>query len=352
MSKDTDESKRKTKTRIPIVNYDRCQPATCGHACIKYCPLNKKTKVVYEDKVSKKARIDSKKCIACGICINRCPTYAISMVGLPVEIDEQPIHQYGENSFRLYGLPFLAKGKVAGLIGANGIGKTTVLNILAGELVPNGGDYEKEDITLKYAIENLDLSVQRAYFRSLANNKIKIAYKEQVLTKYLQEKGTIHELLLREDELGKEKDIVKELQLENLLNKRFEKLSGGEGQRVAIALALCKDADVYLIDEPGNFLDIKQRLKLASLFQELAELDKTVLVVEHDIAILDYLSDQIQALWGTPHAFGVVSGVKGVKSGINAYLTGRLKEENITFRSKEISFLRVVKERRWDTIPV
>ena len=114
----------------------------------------------------------------------------------------------------------------------------------------------------------------------------------------------------------------------------------------AIALALSKDANVYLIDEPGNFLDIKQRLKLAKLFQDLAKQEKTVLVVEHDIAILDYLSDQIQALWGTPHAFGVVSGVKAVKSGINAYLTGRLKEENITFRSKGISFHRVLKERK------
>ncbi len=77
-------SKRHTKTRIPIVNMDRCQPATCGHNCIKYCPLNKKTKVIYADKVTKKARINSKKCIACGICVNRCPTHAIAMVGLPV----------------------------------------------------------------------------------------------------------------------------------------------------------------------------------------------------------------------------------------------------------------------------
>ncbi|MHA1442987.1 MAG: ribosome biogenesis/translation initiation ATPase RLI, partial [Candidatus Heimdallarchaeota archaeon] len=345
-------SKRHTKTRIPIVNMDRCQPATCGHNCIKYCPLNKKTKVIYADKVTKKARINSKKCIACGICVNRCPTHAIAMVGLPVELKEVPIHQFDENSFRLYGLPFLAKGKVAGLIGANGIGKTTVLDILAGKLVPNGGDYELDNHTLDFVLKNVKLSVHKAYFRQLNEGRVKISYKEQVLSKYLDEKETIDNLLERDDELGNKRSLIKDLQLETFLEKQFNQLSGGERQRFAIALALSKDANVYLIDEPGNFLDIKQRLKLAKLFQDLAKQDKTVLVVEHDIAILDYLSDQIQALWGTPHAFGVVSGVKGVKSGINAYLTGRLKEENITFRSKGISFHRVVKERKWDQIPI
>ena len=345
-------SKRATKTRIPIVNFDRCQPATCGHACVKICPLNKKAKVVYADSVTKKARINSKKCIACGICVNKCPTHAISMVGLPVELKEEPIHQFGENSFRLYGLPFLVKGKVTGLIGANGIGKTTVMEILSGKLVPNGGIYQLENLDLNYVLSNIQLSVQKAYFRSLKDNRVKISYKEQVLSKYLEEKRTILEILEREDEFGRAKKLIKELQLEGFLDREFKFLSGGERQRFAIAVALCKDADVYLIDEPGNFLDIKQRLKLAILFNRLAKQDKTVLVVEHDITILDYLSDQIQALWGTPHAFGVVSGVKGVKGGINAYLTGHLKEENITFRSKAISFLRVVKERKWDTIPI
>jgi ATP-binding cassette subfamily E protein 1 len=314
--------------------------------------LNKKSKVVYPDKVTKKARISTKKCIACGICVNVCPTHAISMVGLPVELKDEPIHQFGENSFRLYGLPFLVKGKVTGLIGANGIGKTTVMEILSGKLVPNGGNYQLKDLDMEYVLSNLQLSVQKSYFRSLKNKRVKISYKEQVLSKYLEEENTIREILEKEDELGRVKKLIRELQLESFLERKFMHLSGGERQRFAIAVALSKDANVYLIDEPGNFLDIKQRLKLASLFHNLAKQDKTVLVVEHDITILDYLSDQIQALWGTPHAFGVVSGVKGVKGGINAYLTGHLKEENITFRSKGISFLRVVKERKWDTIPI
>ncbi|RLI72768.1 MAG: ribosome biogenesis/translation initiation ATPase RLI [Candidatus Gerdarchaeota archaeon] len=346
-------SPAKTKTRIPIINFDRCQPATCGHACIKYCPLNKKGgKVVYPDKVTKKARINSKKCIACGICVNRCPTHAITMVGLPIESSEQPIHQYGENSFRLYGLPFVVKGKVVGLIGANGIGKTTVLNILAGKLIPNGGFYDKKDLTLEFALSKINLSVHKAYFRSLLQKRIKISFKEQVLTKFAQADVLVKELLQQKDELGNVNTLIEDLSLQNILNKNINQLSGGERQRVAIALALNKEADVYLIDEPGNFLDIKQRLNLARLFHKLAENNKAVLVVEHDIAILDYLSDQIQALWGTPNAFGVVSGVKSVKNGINAYLTGHLKEENITFRTKGITFLRVVKERKWTTTPV
>ncbi|MFW9923441.1 MAG: ribosome biogenesis/translation initiation ATPase RLI [Candidatus Thorarchaeota archaeon] len=352
MSSNSDKAKG-TVTRIPIVNFNKCQPATCGHACIKICPLNKKgRKVVYPDNVTKKARIDSKKCIACGICVNKCPTHAIAMVGLPVELKETPVHQYDENAFRLYGLPFLTKGKVAGMIGANGIGKTTVLDILAGKLIPNGGEYEVEKHDWDYVLNNIKLSVLKSYFKALKERKIKVSYKEQVLTKFVSEKDPIGVILEREDELGRSRGLIKDLQLQSLLEKRFEQMSGGERQRFAIALALSKNADVYLIDEPGNFLDVKQRLNLAKLFDDLAKKEKIVLVVEHDIAILDYLSDQIQALWGTPHAFGVVSGVKSVKAGINAYLTGRLKEENITFRSKEISFVRNVKERHWETVPI
>ncbi|TFF84725.1 ribosome biogenesis/translation initiation ATPase RLI [Candidatus Heimdallarchaeota archaeon] len=347
------EAKKKEKRRIPIVNFDRCQPGSCGHVCMKYCPLNQKgRKVIYPDKVTKKARISSRKCIACGICVNKCPTHAISMVGLPVELDEQPIHQYGENSFRLYGLPFLAPGKVVGLIGANGIGKTTVLEVIAGNIIPNGGKYDKSDIDWDYVINDIDLSVHRSHFRALKEGRVTIAYKEQVLSRYLAKKETIRELLEQEDERGNVHQLIDELQLENLLDKHFKELSGGERQRVAIANTLNKEADIYLIDEPGNFLDIKQRLNLAKLFQKLADKEKTVLVVEHDITILDYLSEQIHALWGTPHAFGVVSGVKGVRGGINAYLIGRLKEENITFRSKSITFTGVVKERNWDQRPV
>lgn len=349
-----DNKKKGTKKRIPIINFDRCDPGSCGHVCMKYCPLNQQgRKVIYPDKTTKKARINSRKCISCGICVNKCPSYAISMIGLPVELDEEPIHQYGENSFRLYGLPFLVPGKVCGLIGANGIGKTTVLDILSGNLIPNGGEYNKEDLDWKYVIDKVDLSFHRAHFRALKNNQVEVSYKEQVLSKYLEKKEqTIEELIEEADELDQKRKLVEELQLTNLLEKRFPQLSGGERQRVAIAIAIAKDADIYLIDEPGNFLDIKQRLNLAKLFDNLAKQDKTVLVVEHDITILDYLSEQIQALWGTPHAFGVVSGIKGVRTGINAYLNGHLREENITFRSKSINFLRVVKERNWESVPV
>ncbi|MEA2070828.1 MAG: ribosome biogenesis/translation initiation ATPase RLI [Asgard group archaeon] len=339
--------------RIPIVDFDRCQPASCGHVCMKFCPLNQKgRKCIYPDKVTKKARINTDKCIECGVCVNKCPTHAISMIRLPVELDEEPIHQYGENSFRLYGLPYITKGKVIGMIGANGIGKTTVLDILSGELIPNGGDYEKEDIDYDYVIDNLDLSVHRGYFRKLKEKRLKLSYKHQILTKYLGKKETIGEQLEKTNERGNLRELQKSLSLESILNKQFNQLSGGERQRFAIAMALLKEAEIYLIDEPGNFLDVKQRLNLANLFHELAIEEKAVLVVEHDITILDYLSDQVHALWGTPHAFGVVSGVKGVRSGINAYLTGRLKEENITFRGKAITFNRKVKERTWTQVPV
>jgi len=72
----------------------------------------------------------------------------------------------------------VTKGKVAGLIGANGIGKTTVLDILAGKLVPNGGDYELDNQTLDFVLKNVKLSVHKAYFRQLNEGRVKISYKE------------------------------------------------------------------------------------------------------------------------------------------------------------------------------
>jgi ATP-binding cassette subfamily E protein 1 len=115
-------------------------------------------------------------------------------------------------------------------------------------------------------------------------------------------------------------------------------LSGGELQRVAVAAALSREADVYLFDEPSSYLDVKQRLQVARAIRSLKEQQKTIIVAEHDLAIIDYLSDQICLFYGEPSVYGVVSHVHGVRTGINIYLQGYIPDENILFRKESIIF--------------
>ncbi|KKM66011.1 hypothetical protein LCGC14_1485540, partial [marine sediment metagenome] len=129
------------------------------------------------------------------------------------------------------------------------------------------------------------------------------------------------------------------------LNRGMPTLSGGELQRTAISFTLLQESDVYLIDEPCTYLDVKQRLKLRELFIRQINRGKPVIVVEHDLAILDYLTDNINILFGTPHVFGMVSRVIATKKGINSFLNGYLADENISIRTKSINFRRSARER-------
>jgi ATP-binding cassette subfamily E protein 1 len=115
-------------------------------------------------------------------------------------------------------------------------------------------------------------------------------------------------------------------------------LSGGELQRLAVAVASARDADYYFFDEPSSYNDIYQRLAVARVIQDLAKEGKSVMVVEHDMALLDYLSDHICILYGEPGAYGIVSDLQSTKLGINNFLEGFIPTENIRFRDKAFRF--------------
>jgi ATP-binding cassette subfamily E protein 1 len=114
-------------------------------------------------------------------------------------------------------------------------------------------------------------------------------------------------------------------------------LSGGELQRVAIAACLARDADFYFFDEITPFLDIYQRIAAAKLIRDLA-LIRPVMIVEHDLAILDMLADTVHIGYGKPAVFGIITRPKGVRVGINQYLEGYLTEENVRFRETQVVF--------------
>jgi len=325
--------------RVAVLDQDLCQPKKCGLECIKYCPINKSgADCIVISEESKKAQIDEDICNGCGICVKVCPFDAITIVNLASELATDKIHQYGPNSFRLFKLPTPRKGEVVGLLGRNGMGKSTVINILSGNLKPNLGRYENppewNEILKYYSGTEL-----KQHFEKIEQKQIRASIKPQQVHHIAQAfDGTGKELLEKYDERGISKALIKELGLENSMEQNLKELSGGELQRIAVAATASKDTEFYFFDEPSSYNDVFQRIGVARVIQSLAKIGKSVMVVEHDLTLLDFLSDYIEVLYGEPAAYGIVSSVLSTKVGINVFLDGYLPAENVRFRDKKFSF--------------
>jgi len=325
--------------RVAVLDKELCQPKKCGLECIKYCPVNKSgADCIVLNEETNKALIDEDICNGCGICVKVCPFEAITIVNLATELATDKIHQYGQNSFRLYKLPTPKKGQVIGLLGRNGMGKSTVINILSGNLKPNLGKFDEppewDEILKFYSGTEL-----KSHFEKIKDNQISASIKPQQVYNISQVfDGTGKELLEKYDERGIMNQLIKTLDLENSVGQNVKELSGGELQRLAVAVTSVKDADFYFFDEPSSYNDIYQRTSVAKVIQNLAKIGKSVMVVEHDLTLLDYVSDLIEVLYGISSAYGIVSNVLSTKVGINVFLDGYLPNENIRFRDKKFSF--------------
>ncbi|MFZ2497690.1 ribosome biogenesis/translation initiation ATPase RLI [Methanosarcina sp.] len=320
--------------RIAILNKDRCQPRRCSKECEKYCPrvrTGDETIVFEEDG---KPVISEELCVGCGICINKCPFKAIMIIGLPEALTE-PTHRYGTNGFALFGLPVPRVGKVTGILGPNGIGKSTSVQILSGALIPNFGHGKGDWDTV---LEHYAGTALYDYFKAVVDGKVRVSQKPQYVDLIPKAfKGKTSELLEKTDERGVLNELIDYLDLKGVVDRKISELSGGELQRVAIAACAARDAQFYFFDEISPYLDIYQRINVARMVQELSK-DRAVLVVEHDLAILDMLTDVIHIAYGEPAGFGVVTLPKSVRVGINQYLKGYLPEENIRIRPEAIKF--------------
>ena len=334
--------------RIAVLLRDRCQSKRCGRECISYCPPVRTGVEAVAMGEDGRPVISEELCVGCGICVHKCPFEAIKIIGLPQELEGELIHQYGENSFRLYRLPVPRKGQVIGLLGPNGIGKTTAFSLMSGEVVPNLGDHEHpgdwDKVLERYAGSEL-----YDFFKLLADKKLRTVIKPQYVDKLPSiHKGTVRELLSRIDGDGRLDDVADKLQITGVMSRTLAKLSGGELQRVAIAATLLKDVDVYFFDEPSSYLDIYQRLKVAKIIQDLSS-EKYVVVIEHDLAIMDFLADLVHIMYGSEGAYGVMSHPRPVRTAINVYLDGYMREENIRFRDTGIKFEKRPPRGEWQT---
>jgi ATP-binding cassette subfamily E protein 1 len=338
---------------IAVVDLDRCQPDRCNYECANYCPPNRTGQeciVTREEHYDEgepfdgdpdQIRISEEICLgeSCGICVEKCPFDAIEIINLPTELEDDPVHRYGENAFALYGLPVPEPGTVTGILGPNGIGKTTAVRALADEMVPNLGEHDA-DPGWERVLDRYRGTELQTYIERVQTGEITIARKPQYVDQLpAQFDGTTIDLLESTDERGALDDYIDRLGIRPVIDQPLDTLSGGELQRVALAATLARDRDFYFLDEVSPYLDIGQRVTAARLIRELAEAeDRAVLVVEHDLAILDLLADSLHVAYGEPGAFGVITDPKSVRNGINEYLTGYLSNENMRIHPDEIEF--------------
>lgn len=330
-------------TRVAIIKDDKCKPKKCRQECKRSCPVVRLGKLCIEvSPNSKLAFISEELCIGCGICVKKCPFEAINIINLPKSLESSQTHRYGPNSFKLHRLPMPRPGQVLGLVGTNGIGKSTALKILAGKQKPNLGKFDHPPDWAEILVYFRGSELQN-YFTRILEDNLKAIIKPQYVDHIPKAvKGKLGEIMTSKNQRNNLEWALSELDLNHVKDREVEVLSGGELQRFAIAVVVVQNADVYMFDEPSSYLDVKQRLKAATVIRSIVSGDEGAhrfcLVVEHDLAVLDYLSDYICCLYGTPSAYGVVTMPFSVREGINVFLAGFIPTENLRFRDEELNF--------------
>ena len=332
--------------KVAVLFEDRCKPkspafeylqkyaGSCGGECIQ----------VNDDK----CKILESACPPCLMRAKQCPDDAVKIINLPEELETDMIHRYSLNGFRLFRLPNPSKDSVIGILGPNGMGKSTAFNILNSSIIPNLGDFEAEEVFWEDAIETLPRGELRDFLTDLSKSKVNVALKPQYVDNIPKVfKGNVGKLLTSVDERNLYEEMIEKFDLKHLLARELNQLSGGELQRVAICATLLKDAEVYFFDEPSSYLDIHERMRIVRIIQELSE-SARVIVIEHDLAVLDVIADLTHIVYGKKGAYGIFTPARTTRKAINAYLEGYLVEQNIRIRDKPIKFLKHPPRTGWD----
>ncbi|EJW02587.1 hypothetical protein EDEG_03009 [Edhazardia aedis USNM 41457] len=400
--------------RLAIVDAETCKPSHCNLECKKACPVNKIGKeCIVVKKDSAISFISELLCIGCGACVRKCPFDAITIINIPSDIQKDVSHRFFANSFKLHRLPIPKIGSILGIVGTNGIGKSTALKILAGEIKPNLGFFDNPPDWVKI-LSNYKGSELHSFFSKIIGKEIRQAVKIQYIDKmpnilkkkYRKDDLTVSDVIQiifpdfcpssiysfyeqknqtnlennvsKDDEKkfnitseynklniktdksenGNKNDTtnaknntiklildnkrpeyyIEKFQLYNVLLRNIENLSGGELQRFVCMLTCLEPADIFFFDEPSSYLDVKQRLLVASAIRTLSNDKNYIVLVEHDLAILDLMCDYGCVLYGKPGAYGVITSPFSIKQAINIFLDGFIPNENMRFRNESLKF--------------
>ncbi len=324
--------------RIVVLDTDKCKPKRCVKECRGSCPVVRSGTEMFEFITdTSQPIIHENFCTGCGICPKICRFHALTIINTPEQLEKELTHRFGRNGFSLFRLPIIKTGKVNGFIGQNGIGKSTALKVLSGDIIPNFGSFDQEP-NWESVYDFYKGTELQNFFGYLIENKIKCIRKPQYIEGIpKQVRGSVKEILTRFDERQVLQDLKDELSLDKIWNRDIAVLSGGELQKVAVAVAMVREADIYLFDEPSSFLDIYERLRVGKVIRSLINENKTVILVEHDLAVLDYVSDYVTMFYGNPSMYGICSQPYSEKEGINVFLDGYIPSENMRFRNYSIT---------------
>jgi len=203
-------------------------------------------------------------------------------------------------------------GQVLGLVGTNGIGKSTALTVLAGKLKPNLGKYDAPP-DWQEILQHFKGSELQSYFTRILEDRLKAMIKPQYVDKLPKTGGignlAVGDVLSKKDQRDCMAHYNNELELAHLQERNVGDLSGGELQRFAIAVLCVQNADVYMFDEPSSYLDVRQRMHAAHVIRGLQKVDNYIIVVEHDLATRLSLGFRVLPLgaswrvWGRDDAF-------------------------------------------------
>lgn len=347
-------------SRIAIVDPNKCKPDKCAKECIKRCPPQQNGKQVIDiedlqtanqsnilnltDK-KKIAKIIEINCIGCNQCVKACPFNAIQIVNLPKENPFDIVHRYNPNGFRLYKLPILKQNTIIGIIGQNGVGKTTLIDILSNKFRPNFEQFDRAQSD-KDIITRFRGTVLQDYLKDLYGNRLTFSIKDQNIKHKLPKEHMkvidyMKTKLIDIEQMKLTNNIHESyysLEIDKIIESNLHNLSGGELQRLLCWITAMTQALVYIFDEPSNFLDVKQRLEVSRLIKYICTQGKYVIVVEHDLSILDFIADELYIVFGSAGAYGIVSKPLTTLEGINMYLSGYIAQQNIRFRDEEFNF--------------
>ncbi|WP_217959155.1 ABC transporter ATP-binding protein [Acutalibacter muris] len=194
------------------------------------------------------------------------------------------------------------RGKITALIGPNGCGKSTLLNTAGGLIKPSAGEilldgrplpsYKRRELARLMALLPQSRELPRLTVERLA------AFGRYPHGDMQSAKGQIEESLRRAGAW-------------ELRHRELRELSGGERQRAYIAMALCQDSELLLLDEPTTYLDIGQKNQVMELVRDLNVQGRTILAVLHDLPLAFMYSDYVALMEsGKLTAFGTPDEVR------------------------------------------